>query len=230
MKKILTTLCLAGALGFASAQTVTVTESDQKVEKIVRTGHAISLELDEKFVEKLWKKECKEFGKSSKSGKIMVFEAGIIPSLSTMPIKILTKVEGGKNGTIVWMAVDMGSEWITASHPKYASLQKILHDFGVKAYTADINKDIEAAEAALNKASKDFDKSTKEGEKLAKSHAQNAEKKIQLEKQLTDNASEKVQLEKDIEQNTKDKEAGEKAVQKMTKALEDQKARLSNVK
>lgn len=146
MRKILTTLCLVGTIGFASAQTVTVTESDQKVEKILRTGHAITLELDEKFVEKLWKKESKEFGKSSKSGKIVTFDAGVIPSLSTMPIKILTMVEGsGKNGTIVWMAVDMGSEWITASHPKYATLQKILHKFGVKAYTTDINNDIETA-------------------------------------------------------------------------------------
>ena len=178
MKQILLSLFTLVSIFSSLAQTVKVNETDRKVGKVLRTGQAISLELDEKFVSKLWKKQIKDFGKSSKEGEFNVFEAGIIPSISTTPLKIITTVQGsGSHGTIVWMAVDMGSEWITANHSKYSTLEKILHDFGVKAYTEDINKDIEAAESALNKASKDYEKMKKEGQKLANNHKQNAEQK-----------------------------------------------------
>ncbi len=231
MKKIFTVIYLLSTLGFVFSQTVKVTESDRKVSKVVRSGQAIMLELDVKLVEKLWKKEAKNFGKSSKDGKVTVFEAGIIPSISTHPLHVLTKVEGsGSHGTIVWMAVDTGSEWVTKSHSKYSKLEKILKDFGIKAYTTDINNDIKIAEFALNKASKDLSQIKKQGEKLAINLTQNADKKVMLENQLAENATQKVELENNIEQNIKDVEVGEIHVAKMLEALENQKLSLLNVK
>ncbi len=231
MKKIISSALLIGFMSFASAQTVKVIESDKEVEKVIRTGLSITLELDSKSVEKLWKKEMKEYGKTNKMGKFTSLPVANIPAVSGTPVSVLTSVaSSGKKGTVVWIAIDLGSEWVTKSNSKYSSVEKLLHDFGVKAYVDDINKDIEAAETALGKASKDYDKIQKEGEKLVGSLEQNARQKVNLEKQLSNNASKKIQLEKDIDQNKKDNTTGATKVTEMTKALNVTKAKLNGVK
>ena len=230
MKK-LALLFFSAITSLTFAQTVTITESDQIINKIRRTGLSTTLELDEKFVSNLWKKELKEFGKTTKDGDITVIEVGSMPSVTSGNVRIYSKTEkNGNQGTIVWIAVDMGDAFITKSHSKVSSVEKILKDFGIKAYTEDINIQIADAEKAVDKASKDNDKIVKDGEKLSTNLEQNATQKQSLEKQLEENAKQKVELEAEIEQNKSDQAASTKDVEKMNKALELVKNKINLIK
>ena len=219
-------------LAFLSlGQTVTVEENDQNINKIKRTGLSTIIELDEKYVSNLFKKELKEFGRVSKDGDVYLIETANMPSITSSNVRVYGKTSKvGKKGTLVWIAVDMGDAFITRSHPKYGALEKILHDFGVKVYLEDINEQVEDAEKALEKSSKDYNKVSKEGEDLSNDLKNNAKEKESLEKQLDKNADEKVRLEKDIAQNKKDKAASEQEVEKMKKALELVKNKVHQVK
>lgn len=229
MKKIILWVALAVS-SVALSQTVTITESDMVVNKINRTGLGTILELDDNDVEKLWKKELKEFGSTGKEGKFIYLEHAEMPSLTSKKVRVYSSVEKSGKGVLVWVAVDLGDAWVTKSHPKYSSLEKILRDFAVKAYTEDINEQIEDAEDALNKTTKDYEKEVKEGEKLVDDLKDNAEEKTRLQQELEDNAKNKVDLEKDIEQNKKDQAAGQQEVEKMKKALELVKSKLTQIR
>ena len=125
--------------------------------------------------------------------------------------------------------IDAGDAFVTKSHTKWSALEKVLHDFGVLAYTDDINEQIADAEGALEKASKVYDKTIKEGERLSTSLDRNVQKKADLEQQLKDNADEKVQLQSDIETNKKEQTSSSQEVDKMKEAVELVKAKLNNV-
>lgn len=231
MKKIIPLIFLILLSSLGISQTVTVSESDQAIEKINRTGLSTTLELDRKFVEGVLKKELKEYGKVKKSGDFYMVEVAKVPSISASPIRLYGMVKSsGSKGTLLWVAFDAGDAFITKSHGKYEAAKKIVHELGVRAYTTDINKDISAAESAVSKASKECDKMRKKGGSLESDMKRNKERKEQLEKDIVDNAEQKVQLEKDIEQNKKDQKTANEKMAKMEKALELQKQKLTNVR
>lgn len=127
------------------------------------------------------------------------------------------------------MAVDLGDEWAQSGGKGWAAIEKILKEFGVKAYKEDIMIQIAAAEKALGKTVKEQEKTVKSGENLQSDLQQNGEDKIKLEQELKDNASQKVQLEKDIEQNKKDQQRMVGEVDKMKKAVDIVKQKLHQI-
>lgn len=229
MKRILITLMtVVSAISFS--QTVTVTESDKLVDKIQRTGGLITLELDKKMVLDLWKKQLKEYGKVSKDGNVITVEQAQMPTITSSAVKIYTVIESsGNHSCQVWMAIDAGDAFVTKTHTKWSALDKIMHDFGISAYTDDINAQIADAESALEKASKTYDKTVKDGDKLKTDMDRNIQRKADLEQQLKDNADEKLQLESDITANTKEQESTSQEVDKMKEALDLVKAKLNGV-
>lgn len=212
----------------ANAQKVTVNQTDQKVNKITRPGAAVYLELDEKLVSNLWKKQFKDYGKVSTSGGDYYIEAATVPGISSI-VRTISRVEKSGKGTMVWMAVDMGDEWAQSGGKGWAAIEKILHNFGVTAYKEDIMEQIADAEKALEKTVKQQEKTIKEGDNLQSDYEDNAEEKIRLENALKDNAAQKVQLQQSIEQNKKDKERMVGEVDKMKKAVDVVKQKLSQV-
>ncbi len=228
MKKNIIILLALLFAGIVQAQKVTVNQTDQKVNKITRPGAAIYLELDEKTVSNLWKKQFKDYGKVSTSGGDYFIEAATVPGINSI-VRTISRVEKSGKGTMVWMAVDMGDEWAQSGGRGWSAIEKILHSFGVTAYKEDIMEQIADAEKALDKTVKVQEKTMKEGDNLQSDFEDNAEEKIRLENALKDNAAKKQQLIQDIEQNKKDQERMVGEVDKMKKAVDVVKQKLNQV-
>ena len=109
MKKILVfSIALIFSL-VSFGQKVAVYETNKEINSTPRKGMAISLQLDKKFVEKMWKKKLKEFGGKSSNVKGGSEVTGAsIPAIAKNPVKIITSVGKGKDGIEVWWAIDMG--------------------------------------------------------------------------------------------------------------------------
>lgn len=228
MKTLYTiTLLLLCSIG-VSAQKVTVSQSEQKVNKIMRTGAAVYLELDEKSVKSAWKKQFKEFGKVSSSSGDLYIETASIPGINKV-VRTISKVEKSGKGTMVWLAIDMGDEWAKNGGSGWGAMEKLLRDFGTRAYKDGIMEEIADAEKALAKTVKEQEKTMKQGENLKSDLEDNAEEKVRLENSLKDNASQKVQLEQDIQNNAKDQERMSGEVEKMKKAVDVVKDKLNHV-
>ena len=191
----------------------------------------MDLQLDKKFVEKMWKKKLKEF-----SGKIggakggSMIEGASISPIAKNPINIYTSVNKSKGGTQVWWAIDMGSSYLAKGGSGWSAAEKILLDFGREAYREDINKQISEAEKALAKSIKTYEKEVGEGEDLVKDIEKNGKDKIKLEQELVQNGEDLVQLKKDTEQNKKDQENAKKDSEKMKVAVDAVRAKLDGVK
>lgn len=227
MKKII--LALSAFLITASAfsqKDIKVTSRGYQVEKIDREGLSTVLELDKKFVKKKWEKFIKEYGKVESKKNLMLVNVAQINAISSNPVKLSSAVESSGKGTMVWMAIDMGTEYVVAGGKGYAAAENILKDFAKSCYKADVVEQLEEAQKAFDAASKKESKVIKEGEKLSSDLESNAKQKIKLENDIQNNAKEKVQLEKDISQNTKDQSSAKQEVGKMQKALDIKKAEL----
>lgn len=213
------------------SQEVKVYETTKEINDIPRKGMATSLQLDKKFVEKMWKKKLKEFGgKSSNVKNGMEIEGASIPPIAKNPIRIYTSADKGKDGIEVFWAIDLGTSFMEKGGSGWSTAEKIMHDFGIEAYREDINEQIAEAEKAFAKAQKDYENEVKEGENLVSNVEKNADEKIKLEEALKDNAEEKVQLQKDQEQNKKDQEATKKEAEKMKAAIDVVRKKLDGVK
>lgn len=228
MKKIILALSafLVVVSGF-SQKDMKVTSRAYTVQKIEREGLSIVLELDKKFVKKKWEKHIKNYGKVESKKDFMTVNVAQISAISSNPVKLLSAVESSGKGTMVWMAIDMGSEFVVEGGKGYSSAENILKEFAKACYREDIQDQVEEAQKAFESASKKESKVIKEGDKLSNSLESNGKEKIKLENDLQDNAKEKVQLEKDISQNEKDKNAAKEEAEKMKKALEIKQTELS---
>lgn len=214
----------------AFSQKVTVYELGKEIDNMTRKGMATTLQLDNKFVEKMWKKKIKSFGgKSSSSKNGTIISGATIPSISKNPVNIVTSINKVKEGVEVFWAIDMGTSYVVEGGSGWSSAKKLLTDFGKEAYIEDINIQIKDAEKAHNKAIKAFEKERQEGENLVKAIEKNGVEKIKLEEELVQNGEDLVQLKKDQEQNTKDQENAKKDADKMKVAVDAVRAKLDGV-
>lgn len=226
MKKISLFIILLSMITLSIAQKIVVKDQDYEIEKINRTGLAVVIELDKKFVQDLWKDKLKDLGKVNSSKGEFIIDVAQLPEVSSSPVKIYSVVEKVSHGTMVWLAIDMGSSLVTPGQKGYKSAVKVLEDFAKSCFIADINEQIKDAEKAKEDAIKDQEKMIKEGDKLSNELSDNAKEKEKLEQELVENGNEKVTIEKNIEQNKKDKVAAKDNVKEMEKAVEVVKAKL----
>ena len=224
MKKIaLFATTVLAIVNFSTAQTVSVQASERSVDKIPHKGMSITLELEKKFVEKLWKKRLKDFGgKSSGLKGATVIEGASITDVASTPVKVMTKVTGGKGNVEVWWALDLGTEWVTQNSSSYGSASKILKDFGMSAYRQDITEQIADAEKEYEKTVKNYDNTVKDGVSMTSKVESN---KSTIEKLKADN----VQLEQDIVTNKSQQESLTKDISTMKKKVEDTKKKLDGI-
>lgn len=231
MKKILilSSIIFWSVVGFT--QKLSVYETNKEIDKIPRKGMAISLQLDNKFVDKAWKKKLKEFGgKSSNVKGGTEINAAEIPPVSKNPVKIFTSVDKAKGGVEVWWAIDMGTTYMEKGGSGWSAAEKILIDFAKETHREDINVQIAEAEKAHEKAQKDYEKEISEGEDLVKNIEKNKDEKLKLEQALIDNAENLKKLKKDQEDNKKDQEETKKEAEKMKQAIEVVRAKLEAYK
>lgn len=230
MKKLLSFIAFTVFIAVSVfAQKVSVSDHDLTVDKIQRTGVATFLDLDKKFVEKLWKDELKKYGKVSSSKGFYYIDIASVPAISQDNIRIISKVDNTSKGTMVWWAIDLGSSFVMSGEKGYSQTVGVMKEFAKLCYVEDINEQIEDAEKALEKSIKNQEKTVKEGEKLQSDLESNANEKQRLETALENNADEKVQLESDI-QNNKDEQANAvKDVEDMKKAVEVVRSKLDRI-
>lgn len=231
MKK-LTLVGLALFLSIASfaQREIKVISRDYEIQKIGRDGLATTIELDKKYVRDLWKKQIKEYGKYDSKGATYIVPVAQVNSISSNPVKLYSAVESSGKGTMVWIAIDMGSKYVVEGGEGYKAAEALLSDFAKSCYREDVQDQLEDAQKALESSVKKQEKVVKEGEKLSKDFEDNASEKIKLQQDLSDNEKEKNQLQKDIEQNKKDKSSVDGEVEKMKKAFEIKQAELNSLK
>jgi len=232
MQKIVFTLLLFVASQFAVAQKVKVNESTETIDKLERSGLFVVIDLDHKMIDKMWEKQLKSYGKTESSKGTYTLPVANVSAISSNPVKIVSKVEGSGKGTKIWWTIDMGTSHVTKeSNPSaYKAAEKILYEFALECYRADINNQIKDAEKALNTSVKNQEKKVKEGENLLRDIDKNKQEKINLEQKLKDNAAELERLKKDVEQNKLDQAAAASDVEKMKKALDVVKSKLDELK
>jgi hypothetical protein len=216
---------------FSFGQKIKVSESQENIEKIPRTGLSTIIELDDDDVEDNWKKQLKSFGKVESSKGIYTVAIANVPSVSSSPCRITSIVKSSGKGTQVWYSIDLGNAHVTSSgnSSAYKAAEKILNDFAILCYKDDINSQIKDAEKALANSVKAQEKEVNQGQDLLKDVEKNKQDKINLEQKIKENGEQAVQLQKDIAKNKTDQAAAGQDVEKMKKALEVVKAKLTTV-
>ncbi len=192
MKFIYTLLIYVAIVHIGNAQSkkeITVVPSHAQVQLVDREGMQVLIELDRKFVEKTWLQKLKTFGKVETEKESYIIHGASIPEISSS-CTLYSTVFTTKTGTVVFWAIDLGSQYVTQGHDHYEKAKKKLHTFAKEIYVADVNVQIAAAEDALNASSKSLDKLVKQGESLNSALDKNAKDKVDLQRKLEDNNKE----------------------------------------
>ena len=213
------------------AQKVTVLSGEDKLDETNRKGLYAIIELDEDFVKSAWTKKLKEFGSMKSRAGLYTVDQASIGAISPTFIKIISKTEVTTKGIKVFYALDLGDAYVTldGDKSKYNEAEKILHDFGVAVYLADINEQIKEAEKVLMSSVRDQERMIAKGENIRGNILDNRQEKMKLEKRLVDNANQYKQLKTDSTQNVQNQAATAETVEKMKKAVEAVRSKISKV-
>ena len=228
LKAILICLFISFA-GISQAQTVQIVEYEQAINGVSRQGHQLTVQLDPGFVEKHWKEHLNEqAGKVKQSKGVMTVEGAVIDAISAKPMRVVSTVGSGANGSYIWWSLDAGSDAMTAKENEAA--KQFLSAFATKLYRADVLLQINKAEDVLRDTKKEQVRVFKAAEDLKEDIEDNKEDKKELEAALEKNAEELIKLQQDVELNKKQQEVSRLRVIEMEKALEAVRAKLVEIK
>ncbi len=232
MKKLFLGFCVLTLFSFqGSLPIIKVYEKEEKLEKLQRKGFAVLILLEEPFVDKAWSKKLKEFGKvDSRQNEYIVTEA-VVPNISGQPVRIYSKVtEKAKQGVEVWMAIDLGTEFITKKHPKADQLEQILYQFAVDIYRSDYLIQVEEAEKVLAKSTREYERTVSAELKIRNKIQRNKDDKKELLEKLKETKMDSIQLVKDLEMNKLEQKQDSLETIKMKKAVESVKTKMAQIK
>lgn len=207
MKKILTLALLVSSFGFAvlQAQTVTIAPATEFIQTGDFKGIKTLLYLDEKMVAKEWKEFLKKYGKveSPKGGKDTYTVAiARMPNVSFMPVVATSKIASSDGATTIFYAIKLDTAFITdPKHPKYPIPRDLLHDFGMRMYRQQVDREIAGAEKELDSRTKKHAQLVRKGESLRRDVEQNKKNKIDYGNQLVKNHNDSIQLVRNTETN-----------------------------
>ena len=222
MKKLLLAVMLLTGLQSVNAQ---VFSGTQEVEKANKEGLYTSVAIDDKYVKQAWQAELAKYGKveSGKSGAYRVNGANM-PTISGDPIMLVSRISSEKGRTKIFLSLGLGDEaYVGATHPKYASAEKILNDF---VEIINLQEAVRVEEKNLDDIKDKQSKVIKTGDKLVRSIEENKREKEKLLKKIEENRVELEKLLTDVEQNKRDQiSAGENTNVQMKK-VEEAKAKV----
>ena len=219
--------------GYCQAQVVQVVEKEQEVNGVIRRGQQLSVELDPKTVEKSWKAYLSEKAGRVKSSKgLFTVEGAQIDTISDAPMRVVSMVGGGAQGSSVWWSLDMGVAYIDkdATPEEYAASEKFLRGFARKLYREDVLRQINKAEDVLRATKSEQDRVVKEANSIQQSIDKNRQRRKDLEAELERNAEELKQLELSVQHNARQQEISRQQVQDMEKSVEEVRAKLRDIK
>lgn len=226
-------LCMAA--GLCNAQSGKVEESEQTVNGVNRRGQQLTVQLDTKFVEKLWKDQLAQKGGKTKikyTKGVYSLDGVVLDTISGNPMRIISTVGSSPEGSYVWWSLDMGVAYVDkkATPKEYAAAEGFMQAFARKAYKEDIFRQINQAEEVLRATKQEQDRVVKQANDLQASIEKNRQRKLQLEAELVKNTEDLKLLEQNVQNNLKQQEASRLQVQEMEKAVEAVRAKLTQVK
>ncbi|MDX2196848.1 MAG: hypothetical protein NW207_10550 [Cytophagales bacterium] len=217
--------------GSLHGQKVVVTDSEERIDNMLRKGMAIFMDLDIDFVQNAWQKRLKEIGKYSKKNNNYFIDEANMPGISATPLKVVSKIEQSAKGVKVWYCIDKGTEYVSSDGDKkhYDEAVKILHDFGVQTYLADINNQLKDAEKVLLSSVKEQEKIIFKGQKIKENMVDNRQDSVKLVQKMNENSMAYKQLRSDSVANYQNQMAASENVEKMKKAVELVRAKIKTV-
>ena len=219
--------------GVCQAQQVSVEETEQAVNGILRRGQQLTVQLDPKFVEKHWKDHLgNKAGKPKYSKGVYTIEGAVIDTISNKPMRVLSTVGSGTNGSYVWWSLDLGVAYVdkAATPQEYAAAEKFMRGFARKVYREDVLRQINEAEDVLRATKQEQDRVVKQANDIQVSIEKNKKRKQELEAELVKNANDLKQLEQEVLNNQTQQEVSRQRVQEMEKAVEAVRAKLMQIK
>ncbi len=197
-----------------SAQTQ---EVKQQMSLGIQNGISVNIpDADAKFIDKIWKKYTKDYGKLSKNKKAEeeYIEAAVIQTINgKSPMNIYTTTEKNQivaffdNGTGFLNSIDYAKEFQSAS--------EFMKEFGNEVTRELIRIELEKEEDILKKNNKEYEKLKKEN--------------IDLHKDIENYKQKIKKAEADIVTNDKDQERSKAAIEAQTKIVETVQTKLNNV-
>ncbi|WP_241739158.1 DNA repair ATPase [Pontibacter beigongshangensis] len=233
-----TKLLLASAMMlmtvFAKAQSVRVEEREQPIDGVARRGQQLTVQLDQKVVEKSWKEHLgQKAGKLKYRKGVYAVENAQIDTITSTPLRVLSKVGStAEDGSYVWWSLDMGTAYVdkSATPAEYAAAENFMRGFARKLYRQDVLRQINEAEDVLRTTKLEQDRVVKQANDLQLSIEKNRKKKQELEAELAKNEEEMKQLELSVEANVTQQELSRQQVLEVEKSVEGVRLQLQAIK
>jgi hypothetical protein len=226
------------------AQRSAVEETEVEINGITRKGQRILIQLDSKLVEKAWSGYLKEKSGGTVKGPsllptakglatkgIYTVEKAKIDTITSNPMRIMSKVEGTQDGTMVWWTLDMGNAYLSQKETKkeWERSEAMLQQFARQVYKQDVTQQISDAEKAVANSQAEAERVVRQAEDIQNKIAKNQQKKLDLEAALVANNQELEQLNREVETNLKQQEAAKLEVENMRRAVEIVKAKMDKI-
>lgn len=229
MKKVI--LFLFISFEFCFGQKVLVNETEEKIDEIRRVGVSTFIELDENKIVDAWERKLRDWGKYKYKNKVYSIETASMPTVSVSPVRMISKIETTKQGVKVWFTIDDGYQYLSSQkNPKqFEDAKKILHDFGMEQYIADINEQIKDAEKMLSNSVREQEKMISKGQDIKSNIADNRSDKIKYEKKIKEGEQAYVQLKSDSLANLANQAIANENVEKMKRSVEVVRSKISKV-
>lgn len=221
MRNILLLILLIANIQLIVAQSkIKVKATTEKMSQGYKEGLTVDIpEANAKDVEKLWKKQLKDYNAkvSNTKGEIFADDASV-KELGENTVDIYAIVEEQKDFASLTVFFDLGGAFLSASQhsAKYEAMEKVIEKIAIEAAKEAVGSQIDAADKALKDLKGDQEKLIKENEKL-KSNIEGWKEDIK-------------KAENDLVQNGKDQEAKKSAITEQQKMVEALKNKLNAIK
>ncbi|WP_205501817.1 DNA repair ATPase [Rufibacter psychrotolerans] len=226
------------------AQRSKVEETEQEINGITRKGQRIMIQLDHKGVEKAWSAYLREktggtvkgpsllpTPKAQATKGIYTVEKGQLDTISANPLRIVSKVVGTPEGTLLWWSLDMGNAYLSQKETprEWTRGEAFLQQFARNLYKQDIAQQVADAEKVVLNSQAAADQVVRQANEIQSRIVRNQQKKQEIEAALAENARELESLKKEVENNLKQQEAAKAEVENMQRAVEIVKAKLDKI-
>jgi hypothetical protein len=221
MKKYALIFTMAVVSLTSQAQQIAVHAGRETIHKVNREGISTSISMDEKRVAKAWENYLRNSGKVDYSKGVYTVEVAKIPAISDRPVRLISVVNSGKNATDVFCAIDIGSAYVTAQHPKYREAENFMQSFVKKLFQDEVAEQLKDAEKDLATAVKKRERSAQEGDNLVRDIERNKSEKEALERKLQENKVALEKLQRGVESNKKEQAEAESEVVRNQRIVDD---------
>ena len=222
MKKSVLLLALIVSSTFSIAQTIL--SGSEVFGKDRKEGFYMTLNIEKKFIEKDWSLFISKYGGVAQSREVFNIASASIPSITSDPINLMTKVMSEQKTKVkVFASFDVGGNTVTENSKAFAGVEQLMKDFHAFAMQ---NEDVRLAEKDAEESQKNLDRVNKAGDRLTRDIERNKREKEKLLKEIEEN---KVDLEKFLKDqiaNKQDQDNARIALEEKQKAVSVVKTRI----